>query len=81
MSSNTALTWLSCGYNQLTASALNDLFRSLPDAPFSKLKNIEYPLFYLVIGWNPGISDCDVSIAQAKGWTVSPPYDHPRPLN
>ncbi len=62
VSSNTELAYLACGYNQLTASALNDLFRALSDkTDMGTYGNIN------IIG-NPGASDCDFSIAAGKGW-------------
>jgi len=63
VSDNTALTFLGCSDNQLTTSALNELFRTL-HANFSVYgKKIS-------IGRNPGENDCDVSIAEEKGWNV-----------
>ena len=70
MSSNTGLTRLNCINNQLTASALNDLFRSLHIFfIYSSTKKEQY-FQHLWIYDNPGTSDCDVSIAEEKGWTV-----------
>ena len=68
MSSNTALRYLYCYNNQLTTSALNDLFSSLRSTS-SYTKNLTYP-FSVWIHENPGTSDCDVSIAEKKGWIV-----------
>ena len=65
MSNNNALTYLVCRENQLTASALNDLFRTLTDKsvpkPPSDGRSIQ-------INNNPGSQDCDRSIAEKKGW-------------
>jgi len=59
---NTVLFRISCDGNQLTASALNDLFSSLPDWSGSgRWGNID-------IKNNPGTSDCDFTIATGKGW-------------
>ena len=74
MSDNTALERLYCSDNQLTASALNDLFSTLRENPnYSHAKNIGWMNrpFRLYMFNNPGTSDCDVSIAQAKGWVVN----------
>ena len=62
LSANTELLWFCCMYNKLTASALNDLFRSLPYIPATKWGgNIDE--------WgNPGSFECDYSIAEEKGW-------------
>ena len=72
VSRNSELKFLYCFYNQLTASALNDLFRTLPDKPVLQTKMGPYPdlPFTINIHENPGASDCDVSIAQEKGWRV-----------
>jgi hypothetical protein len=58
VNNNTALTWLSCSYNQLTAEALNALFTGLP-AYSGSIKT----------GGNQGNSACDRSLATKKGWT------------
>ncbi len=78
ISSKTPFTHLYCNGNLLTTSALNDLFISLRDAPhsFTKQGPIDYP-FWIYINDNPGTDNCDVSIAQAKGWRVYP-YDSQR---
>ena len=59
VSKNTALFHLYCRKNQLTTSALNALFETLP------LKGIGY----INIEENPGSESCDPSIATNKGWT------------
>jgi hypothetical protein len=63
VSSFTNLNSLDCSDNQLTSSALNDLFGTLHinPGPFER---------YVYIADNPGTSDCNVSIAEEKGWTV-----------
>ena len=71
VSNNDILTRVSLERNELTASALNDLFRTLNGNPF--IKNTYIPpgsMFIVLILGNPGTSDCDVSIAKEKGWTV-----------
>ena len=74
-SSNTALTRLYCNGNRLTTSALNDFFISLRTLPRSLTKQgpIDY-YWWIYVDDNPGTYTCDASIAQAKGWRVSP-YD------
>ena len=67
--SNTALTRLRCQYNQLTTFALNDLFRTLPEN-LSLTKKSPDPWYHIYIYGNPGSSDCKVSIAEEKWWTV-----------
>ena len=62
VSKNTALTDLACVNNQLTSSALNDLFGTLHSNAGEKKIHIFN---------NPGSSDCDRSIAERKGWKVS----------
>jgi len=69
VSKNTALGVLEIVGNLFTATALNDLFRTLPD--YSKTSDIgviylteRHPL---AVG-NPGNRDCDRSIALKRGW-------------
>jgi hypothetical protein len=57
----TKLTHLYCNSNQLTSSALNSLFNSLPTQSSA----------YIYIWENPGTSECDKTIAEKKGWSVS----------
>ncbi len=60
---NTVVHTLACGYNQLTASALNNLFISLPD------RTVYEQLWGRInIKGNPGTNDCDFSIAAEKRW-------------
>lgn len=71
VSKNKSLSLLSCVANQLTAPALNDLFRSLPHK-----RGLEYnevgDIFISHRNFgpidNPGVLDCDRSIAEEKGW-------------
>ena len=56
-SNNTALINISCGDNKLSADALNNLFRSLPDTRG-----------WISVKGNPGENDCDYSILEGKGW-------------
>ena len=68
---NTVLDRLECDNNQLPTYALNDLFRSLHGNIVRYTKHSgTIPDFLLVIHDNPGTNDCDVSIAQKKGWVV-----------
>ena len=60
---NTTLNWLNVNPNQLTASDLNALFESLPHRDGSERGRI-------FIGNNPGTSDANRSIAEARGWYV-----------
>jgi hypothetical protein len=64
---NIVLTPVSCGHNQLDASALNSLFNSLPKAKSWTNGNSSS----IYIGGNPGTDNCDISIAENKGWYVS----------
>ena len=61
VSKNTALTILNVQC-QLTSSALNALFGTLHS-------NAGEKTIYIAV--NPGVSDCDRSIAERKGWTVN----------
>jgi len=75
VSHNDKIFLIACAGNQLTANALNDLFRSLPH--YRGLQYGEYgsmlmtfrgePERYADPG-NPGVFDCDRSIAEKKGW-------------
>jgi Leucine-rich repeat (LRR) protein len=67
VSNNPRLYYLSCSDNQFTASALNDLFRSLPDRIATGITG------YIYYDGNSGESDCDVGIAREKGWSSSHP--------
>ena len=59
VSKNTALKSLHIKANQFTAAALNDLFGTLHNK--GGIINIAY---------NPGVDDCNISMAEAKGWEV-----------
>jgi uncharacterized UBP type Zn finger protein len=59
---NTALEWLSCCGNQLSAIALNTLFKTLHDNDVFDRK--------VLIFNNPGTTDCDTGIAVGKGWKM-----------
>ena len=65
VSKNHALTYVICRYNQLSASALNDLFRSLTDKSVPVGPD---PIKVIHILGNPGTDDCDRNIAEEKGW-------------
>ena len=62
MSHNIGLTYLHCGNNELSNSALNDLFETLHG--YDGIKTV-------IIGLNPGINNCNRSIATNKGWTIA----------
>jgi hypothetical protein len=52
---------LHCGNNKLSTTALNALFGTLHSNTISSGKTI-------LIRDNPGEWDCDISIAENKGW-------------
>jgi hypothetical protein len=58
---NEKLTALNCCHNQLSAAALNALFKSLPH----KMPDDNA---FISITHNPGEHFCDKSIAINKGW-------------
>ena len=70
LSHNTTLKILSIVGNKFTASALNDLFRTLPD--YSKTENMSGVIYLreqnLFAEGNPGNLDCDRNIAMERGW-------------
>jgi len=59
MSKNRALFELNCSGNLLTGSALDALFRTLNSSDNEKS---------IAINHNPGVKDCDETIAIKKGW-------------
>ena len=61
-SKNTILNHIRCENNELTSSALNAMFGTLNDITGQTKK--------LYIRYNPGTNDCDISIAENKGWNV-----------
>jgi len=61
LSQNRKIVLLECSNNQLTGAALNDLFATMHD------NGLHYGIY--IVG-NPGATDCDPAIAEAKGWTV-----------
>ena len=67
VSKNTALTDLSCWSNKLTSSALNQIFRDLPQG---KTVDDGYSQSTIYIYRNPGPETCDKCIAINKGWRV-----------
>ena len=69
VSANTVLNTL-CVRNQLTVSALNDLFRTLPYIPETKYAFID-------IGDYDRTHDCNRSIAEEKGWIFNPLHWEP----
>ncbi len=60
VSKNTELTWLYCDENNFSASALNQIFRDLPQVTSGTI----------YMSGNPGTETCDKSIAENKGWRV-----------
>ncbi|MCL2040794.1 MAG: hypothetical protein FWG84_01970 [Bacteroidales bacterium] len=62
LSANTALKNISLDENELTAEALNDIFKTLHGNDIEKKS--------ILIARNPGTNGCDTSIATGKGWTV-----------
>jgi len=70
VSSNTELEILYCSWNQLTASAFNNLFGTLRSFnSYARNRNIDYRR-WITIHDNPGTNDCDIDIAEEKGWIV-----------
>jgi len=59
----TALTNLNCENNLFSGDGLNILFQTLSDDSNMNGKDI-------LISHNPGVYDCDKSIAEDRGWTV-----------
>jgi hypothetical protein len=51
---------LDCSFNQLSATALNDIFAALTPRQGG----------WVNISYNPGASTCNQSIATNKGWYV-----------
>ena len=66
VSPNSALRVICCKDNQLTTSALNDLFGSLPYIPKGTWASINFG--GTPPNHNPGALDCERSIAEGKGW-------------
>ena len=70
VSKNTALTWLDCEDNKLTSSALNQIFRDLPQGKTWTEGHGRTEQSSIIIYDNPGSNTCDKSIAENKGWYV-----------
>ena len=71
VSKNISLSLLSCVGNQLSVNALNDLFRSLPHKrglEYNEVGDIFISFRNFGPRDNPGVLDCDRSIAEEKGW-------------
>ena len=66
VSGATSLSTLRCQYNQLTDAALDDLFHSLP---------FNESFYTIYIRGNPGVDNCNQSIATEKGWIVNNSYN------
>lgn len=71
VSKNTALTWLNCRDNKLTSSALNQIFRDLPQGKTWTEGHGYTEQSSIFISRNPGTDTCDKSIAENKGWEVN----------
>ena len=63
LSRNTMLTDVYCESNIFSATSLNALFRTLPIHKTSDC-------CFILIRNNPGVYQCDESIAEKKGWEV-----------
>ena len=71
VSKNTALTRLNCEDNKLTSSALNQIFRDLPQGKTWTEGHGYTEQSSIFISRNPGTDTCDKSIAENKGWEVN----------
>ncbi len=71
VSKNTALTYLDCEDNKLTSSALNQIFRDLPQRKTWTEGYGYTEQSSIFIYRNPGSETCDKSIAENKGWEVN----------
>lgn len=71
VSKNTALTWLNCRDNKLTSSALNQIFRDLPQGKTWTEGHGYTEQSSIFISRNPGTDTCDKSIAENKGWEMN----------
>ncbi len=71
VSKNTALTYLDCEDNKLTSSALNQIFRDLPQGKTWTEGYGYTEQSSIIIYDNPGSNTCDKSIAENKGWEVN----------
>ncbi len=68
---NISLSLISCVGNHLTAPALNDLFSTLPHKrglEYGEMGTIYISQRYPGPADNPGVWDCDRSIATDRGW-------------
>ena len=65
VTNNTILSSFYCQNNLFSATALNDLFETLP------VNTIPNNIKRIYIANNPGTATCDPSIATAKGWNVN----------
>jgi len=63
MSRQSSLWHLECNENALTSEALNTMLGTLHHYVLRSTKEV-------YIGNNPGTDDCDISIAEDKGWVV-----------
>jgi hypothetical protein len=67
LGNNLSLMHVALHSNQLESDALNDIFHNLPDHS----TNTTFGSYVLNIRENPGTNDCDIGIAQKKGWAVA----------
>ncbi len=65
-----ALEYLDCIYNDLSAEALNQIFKDLPQRKTFEDKYGNTKQSTINIYGNPGKDTCDKSIAEKKGWEV-----------
>ena len=63
VSSSIRLVDLDCEDNKFTAESLNAMFETLHNNPTQSAKEV-------YIALNPGVDDCEKSIAETKGWKV-----------
>jgi len=68
----TKLAYLNCSFNKLSAAALNALFGTLHNNAAVCTDRWGCCTYdkWIYIGENPGSDDCDLSIAENKGWYV-----------
>ena len=66
LSKNTKLQYIYCQGNKLGSDALNAMFETLHDNIIILGQTKE-----LYIAFNPGTSDCNISIAENKRWSVN----------
>ena len=65
-----ALESLDCDSNDLSAEALNQIFKDLPQGKTFEDKYGNTKQSTIMIYGNPGKDTCDKSIAEKKGWKI-----------